>query len=284
MLILNKSFVTFRLSKTKLFPVTFYKLGGFHSLVCCHSQWSISDAYTNPIAELQGLVQVPLLAESECVFSPDIASMKKADKMFKATLRGQAIATTKGVVNVSSLPDTKVPEVCFIGQSNVGKSSLIRSLFYDPPAVKISVSKTPGHTRAIKLYQLASWFTLVDVPGYGCNMPVYYVDSVEQYLQTRQQLVRTFLLLDAEDGITDVDLIGINMMEEFGKPYTIVLTKIDKTSPHKVLRTIFDLKQKRQSLMPSALPQPFLVSSLQDFGLVLLRTFIAHVTGHVAAS
>lgn len=238
------------------------------------------EAYSNPVDALQEYVEVPLLGANETAFRPSVEEIRAADDAF----RRLPVDAVTGVVDAQDLPATSVPEVCFIGSSNVGKSSLIKALVNERKGVKIWISKTPGRTTTLNFYHFGKLLSLVDMPGYGENMPENYVQSVENYLRTRKNLVRTFLLIDGAAGITDVDKIGIEMMEEFGKPYVTIMTKIDKASHHQVLRNLLGVKQYRNDKMPSAFEQVFLVSAHRGYGIALLQAFIMYVTGNANVS
>lgn len=241
------------------------------------ARWCVDNIYGNPASELQELLQIPLFSANETAFNPSEREIFEADASFK---RLDVTQTLRKIVDADQLPVTNVPEVCFVGQSNVGKSSLIKALFGRSEKVKIVVSKTPGRTTSLNLYQLGKKLTLVDMPGYGENMPEHYVQSVENYVKTRKNLVRTFLLLDGSAGLTPVDKIGIEMMEEFGKSYVVIVTKIDRGTHHTILRNLMNIQRYRDDKMLRALPQMFLLSSQQGSGLPLLRSFVMYVTGN----
>ncbi|KAI1242279.1 hypothetical protein IHE44_0005798 [Lamprotornis superbus] len=160
-------------------------------------------------------------------------------------------------------------EVCFIGRSNVGKSSLIRALFSLAPEVEVRVSKTPGHTKKINFFKLGKYFTLVDMPGYGYRAPQDFVE------------MRTFLLIDGVVGLQKTDHIAIEMLEEFGIPYVMVLTKIDRASRGVLLKNVLEIQEFVKESTQGCFPQLFLVSSVEFSGVHLLRCFVAHVTGNL---
>ncbi|KAI4806001.1 hypothetical protein KUCAC02_010593 [Chaenocephalus aceratus] len=141
------------------------------------------------------------------------------------------------------------PEVCFIGRSNVGKSSLIRALFSLTPEVEVRVSKTPGHTKKMNFFQVGRAFTIVDMPGYGHRSPKDFVDMVEPYLFTRENLVRTFLLVDGSVGLQPPDLIAMEMCEEIRRPY------VSFSAPSETRRAIRALRQRHSAdkLFPEVL-------------------------------
>uniref|UniRef100_A0A8D2EDN9 GTP-binding protein 8 n=1 Tax=Theropithecus gelada TaxID=9565 RepID=A0A8D2EDN9_THEGE len=171
--------------------------------------------------------------------------------------------------------------VCFIGRSNVGKSSLIKALFSLAPEVEVRVSKKPGHTKKMNFFKVGKHFTVVDMPGYGYRAPGDFVDMVETYLKERRNLKRTFLLVDSVVGIQKTDNIAIEMCEEFALPYVIVLTKIDKSSKGHLLKQVLQIQKFVNTKTQGCFPQLFPVSSVTFSGIHLLRSFIASVTGNL---
>lgn len=206
--------------------------------------------------------------------------MIDAEKLFYSS-PSHNIAYFTSAERMDHAPALKAPEVCIIGRSNVGKSSLIKSLFSLTPEVEVRVSKTPGHTKKMNFFRVGKAFTIVDMPGYGHRAPKDFVDMVEPYLYTRKNLVRTFLLVDGSVGLQKADLIALEMCEEIRCPYVMVVTKIDKCGHGILLTNILSLQRVIQTQTTSCFPQPFLVSSLQFLGIYLLRCFIAHVTGSI---
>ncbi|CAB9526926.1 GTP-binding protein EngB [Seminavis robusta] len=142
------------------------------------------------------------------------------------------------------LPRGNIPEVAFLGRSNVGKSSLINAVMKRDLA---RCSKHPGRTQQPYYYALqpSSQQTtavvgfLVDLPGYGyANAPDKHVDEWQQqtqdFLQSRRDagaLQRLFLLVDARRGMhtstSNIDLAVMRWMDEQSIPYSVVITKAD---------------------------------------------------------
>ncbi|XP_074514370.1 GTP-binding protein 8 [Sebastes fasciatus] len=214
------------------------------------------------------------------LFHPSVEDMVKAEKLFYAS-PSHKIDYYISAERMDHVPALKAPEVCFIGRSNVGKSSLIKGLFSLTPEVEVRVSKTPGHTKKMNFFRVGKAFTVVDMPGYGHKAPNDFVDMVEPYLYTRENLVRTFLLVDGSVGLQKADLIALEMCEEIRRPYVIVVTKMDKCGYGTLLKNLMDLQDVVKTHTTSCFPQPFLVSSLQFWGIYLLRCFITHVTGSI---
>ncbi|XP_029770163.1 GTP-binding protein 8 isoform X3 [Terrapene carolina triunguis] len=151
-------------------------------------------------------------------FNPGLDDIHRAEALFKPSGK-HVIDYFSSAVRMDHAPQLSQPEVCFVGRSNVGKSSLIKALFSLAPNVDVRVSKTPGHTKKMNFFKVGKYFTLVDMPGYGYRAPQDFADMVEAYLQERQNLKRTFLLVDSLVGFQKADHIAIEMLEEFGIPY-----------------------------------------------------------------
>lgn len=233
-----------------------------------------------PFSELEAYLDRSVDRTQFQLFDPTLEDMIEAEKLFQSS-PSHKIDYYISAERMEHAPDLKQPEVCFIGRSNVGKSSLIKALFSLTPEVEVRVSKTPGHTKKMNFFRVGKAFTIVDMPGYGHKAPRDFVDMVEPYLYTRKNLVRTFLLVDGSVGLQKADLIALEMCEETGCPYVMVVTKIDKCGSGTLLTNLLNLQDVVKTETTSCFPQPFLISSLQFGGIYLLRCFIAHVTGSI---
>lgn len=236
--------------------------------------------YGNPLMELQTYLHLPILPNKEICFNPLLQEMKEAEKIFIASKKDQ-ISFLKSVIKPEDLPETNLPEVAFLGRSNVGKSSLIQALFHQCPHVKVNISSKPGHTKTLNFYQVRKKFFLIDMPGYGYNMPQHFASSVEGYLQNRRRLCRTFLLIDSEIGITKADNIALEMFDEFRIPYVLVFTKIDKVNRYIQLQTLLSVLKIKDQLSHCCFSQPFFVSAKIGNGIPLLQSFIGYITGNL---
>src|ERR1700685_3257163 len=105
-------------------------------------------------------------------------------------------------------PAGGLPEISFLGRSNVGKSSLLNALIGRKGLA--FVSNTPGRTQTINFYRVDNAFYFVDLPGYGfARVPAEIQRSwkklIEAYLEKRETLRLSCLILDARRGWMDND-------------------------------------------------------------------------------
>ena len=128
-------------------------------------------------------------------------------------------------------PADGLPEVAFLGRSNVGKSSLINALVGRPGLA--FTSSTPGRTQTINFYRIDGKQYFVDLPGYGYARVPRHVASewkqlIENYLQTRERLQLCVLVLDARRGWMEKDLELRAWLEVHKRRSLVIATKMDK--------------------------------------------------------
>ncbi|MFA7692011.1 MAG: YihA family ribosome biogenesis GTP-binding protein [Candidatus Hydrogenedentes bacterium] len=152
------------------------------------------------------------------------------------------------VLQADQFPKTNLPEIAFIGRSNVGKSSLLNALLGSKGLAK--TSGKPGKTQTINFFEVEKKRYFVDLPGYGYARVAKSVKEewgrhMMAYLQDRVSLQLIVLLLDGRHEPMDNDLHILDLLEEIEKPTLIVTTKIDK-----VKRA---LRKKQQEITRQAL-------------------------------
>ncbi|MEP7382833.1 MAG: ribosome biogenesis GTP-binding protein YihA/YsxC [Gemmatimonadota bacterium] len=128
-------------------------------------------------------------------------------------------------------PDAVLPEVAFIGRSNVGKSSLLNLLVRRKAFAR--VSRTPGRTQEVNFFQVNNDFVLVDLPGYGYakvskTKRHSWQPLIEAYLRMTSQLRGIVLLLDIRRDPNGEDLAMLDYLAELEIPTLVVITKVDK--------------------------------------------------------
>ena len=139
----------------------------------------------------------------------------------------------KSAVKPRDFPPAELPEVAFVGRSNVGKSSLINVLAGRKALVR--TSSTPGRTQLINFFDINGILTLVDLPGYGYakappDVRKQWGPMIETYLAQRENLRTVVLILDIRRIPSDGDLDMLGWLERYNIPPIIVLTKCDKLS------------------------------------------------------
>jgi GTP-binding protein len=165
-------------------------------------------------------------------------------------------------------PDVGI-EVAIAGRSNAGKSTLLNVLCNHKQLAR--VSKTPGRTQLINVFQLNETCRLIDLPGYGfAKVPLAikrnWEKTLSEYLERRQALKGLVLLMDSRHPLKDLDLMMINWAVQSELPLHCVLTKADKLSRSAQVVT---LKQVTEQLhhIDADLITVQLFSSLSKLGL-----------------
>jgi GTP-binding protein len=144
-------------------------------------------------------------------------------------------------------PAEELPEVAFLGRSNVGKSSLLNTLVGKKGLAFTSAK--PGCTQLINFYRIDGSRHFVDLPGYGYarvpeEVKARWKGLIESYLFNRKSLDKAVVLLDARRGWMEKDLELKRWLEFQGLPYLVVATKIDKLSQKEEHRGLKAIQQE----------------------------------------
>ncbi|MEY4069390.1 MAG: hypothetical protein RL721_4 [Candidatus Eisenbacteria bacterium] len=184
-----------------------------------------------------------------------------------------ALRFLMSATRVSELPPC-VGEVAFVGRSNVGKSSLLNAVTGRKDLAR--VSRTPGRTQLINVFEATPDRWIVDLPGYGFAAAPGRVRSgwqamIEGYLTKRRTLRTVFVLVDAEIGATPLDRTMVEWLASVRVPFLVVANKTDKIGRsrhgHQLARIAADLGQD-----PS---QVAWVSAAKGTGVPELRKHVA---------
>lgn len=178
------------------------------------------------------------------------------------------------VADASQFPDSPLAQIAVAGHSNVGKSSMLNTLFARKGLVK--TSKNPGCTRLLNVFEVDEKLLVVDLPGYGYAKASKaeqhkWAHLIESYLQSPKVAQLVLVLLDFRHGPKDSDLQMIDWLNESGIRWQPVATKADKLQGN--------AKRKRVVEMTQILGiQPILTSSLKNIGMEELRAIIIKET------
>lgn len=193
-----------------------------------------------------------------------------------AALFNEPVNFVLSVANLSQLPLSELDEIAFAGRSNVGKSSIINTLFNQKKLAK--TSNTPGRTQQLNYFNLNNKLHLVDLPGYGyAEAPEKLVKQwqslIFDFLRGRVNLKRVFLLVDSRHGLKKVDKEVMEMLDKAAVTYQIILTKSDKVSEKELQKQIrlLDEEIKKHA---AAYPEVIATSSEKNSGIDFLRAEI----------
>ena len=166
----------------------------------------------------------------------------------------RAFAQIEFLISASELhgcPQDDLPEVAFVGRSNVGKSSALNILANRKRLA--FVSKTPGRTQLINFFSFGAGARLVDLPGYGyAKVPHGLRDEwgklVSSYLQTRRALVGVVSLMDSRRPLTPLDHQLLEWLVPLDRKLLVLLTKSDKLTKSEQGRTLAQTRKDLASL------------------------------------
>lgn len=184
-----------------------------------------------------------------------------------------------GAANPGALPPATLPEIAFIGRSNVGKSSLVNALSGRKALAR--ASHTPGRTQELIFFAGPSDLILVDMPGYGYAATSKakvkaWTALIHAFLHGRANLARVYLLVDARHGLKTTDDDVLASLDKAAVNYQVVLTKADEVK-ETALAELIAATQAILAKHPAAYPEILATSARSGAGVPELRAAIARL-------
>jgi len=147
-------------------------------------------------------------------------------------------------VKPEQYPAEDIPEVAFVGRSNVGKSSLINVLLNRKNLAR--TGSVPGKTRVINFYNIDGCIRFADLPGYGyANVSkkeqLVWGKMADTYLNTRKQLKLLMMVVDIRHLPSELDIMMYEWIKGSGLPHVIAASKADKISRSQTGKMIKDI-------------------------------------------
>jgi GTP-binding protein len=181
------------------------------------------------------------------------------------------------------LPHWPQNEICFVGRSNAGKSTLLNAVTEHKGLAR--TSSTPGRTQMVNLFYMRQGerqLILADLPGYGYTASggansKHWVNLVETYLG-RPQIQHCFFLMDIRREMDPIDLdILLRLYQRLGHQLTVALTKADKLNQQERAKAVKAIQMRLHQVAPGTKADTLdiiPVSSLKKIGIPYLQTKI----------
>lgn len=185
-----------------------------------------------------------------------------------------------GVANLKQLPKDNLPEIVFLGRSNVGKSSLLNKVCNRKNIARVSAN--PGKTRELNYYMINKKIYFVDLPGYGYARVAEHVKAgwanlIEDYFRQRKQIAVALQIVDARLGPTELDNTMLGWLDYYHVPFILIMTKSDKLPVSKLKIQVERIEKQLKSFTQLVKVLPF--SSVSGIGRVELLKLIDEFAG-----
>jgi GTP-binding protein len=163
---------------------------------------------------------------------------------------------------LDQLPADRGVEVAFAGRSNAGKSSAINALTRQSALARIS--KTPGRTQQLVVFEIDPERRLIDLPGYGYakvpeKLRTHWRGTLDAYFRERESLEGLLLAMDSRHPLKEFDRVMIEFCRARALPCHVLLTKSDKLSRSEAARTLRAVRDEMLREHPESSVQLFSV-------------------------
>lgn len=153
--------------------------------------------------------------------------------------------------NYATCPTEGLPEICFSGRSNVGKSSMINAVVNRKKLVK--TSNMPGKTRGFNYFNIDEKWLLVDLPGYGYAKVSkkdreLWEKEAQKYYKQRSTLRLILLIVDSRHDPGQLDTDQIFWFAENQLPFAILLSKSDKLTNNQKVSSLARMKRHLRNM------------------------------------
>lgn len=178
----------------------------------------------------------------------------------------------------------EIPQVCVVGHSNVGKSTLLNALVFGKEIVRsLDIA---GRTRHLFVFDIGDRLSLVDLPGYGraTAKDMKVTDElkqdwkllIEKYLDRSKALRRVICLIDARKGLSREDTKFWDLVQKSGRVLMVVITKVDLCHPDDLHRNVAEVLAAMQPLDKKLVwPYVHAISAEHDLGMRELRASLS---------
>lgn len=183
--------------------------------------------------------------------------------------------------DLQQLPRDEEPEIAFAGRSNAGKSSALNAICSHKQLAR--VSKTPGRTQLINLFDIPGIGRFADLPGYGyaevpAAMRKGWGKLIGTYVDIRTNLRGIVLIMDIRHPLTDFDTQMLEWAQQAARPVHILLTKADKLGFGAAKNQL--LAVRRELEVFEQRPTAQLFSSQSRMGIAEAHAAILALMGH----
>ena len=167
----------------------------------------------------------------------------------------------------STLPQHEKLEIAFWGRSNVGKSSLLNTIWGRKNLAR--TSSEPGKTQTINYYLVNDLLYMVDLPGYGYaktsrETTAKWMTMIRRYLETSPSLRVVFLLIDSRHDPTEKDIEQYRLLYSLGFNPLIVATKVDKLKKNEKSKSMARIRRVLNAQTDEDIDFPIIPFSAAD--------------------